>query len=84
MFFYLRKQEAGIRAEQIESIRRVQLEKAELQIELTRQDTIIADRELQIDNLRANNRTLEDQNSIYKRQPMLAQVSLESGRHIEN
>ena len=84
MFFYLRKQEAGIRAEQIESIRRVQLEKAELQIELTRQDTIIADRELQIDNLRANNRTLEDQNSIYKRQAMLAQVSLESGRHIEN
>lgn len=82
MFFYLRKQEAGIRIEQVGSMKRIQDEKAALQAELRTQDLEVSAAEAQIDKLRRENRTLEDQLAILKRQMLLAGFDVETGdRH---
>lgn len=79
MFFYLRKQEASIRAEQVESMKRIQDEKAALQAELRLRTEEAVKFDLQIDILRAEKRTLEDQLSILRRQVMLAELPVASG-----
>lgn len=79
MFFYLRKQEAGIRIEQVGSMKRIQDEKAALQAEIRLQDTEANAAEEKIDSLRREIRTLEDQLAILKRQMMLAGFDVESG-----
>lgn len=60
LFFYLRKQEAGVRNDIVASLERLQKDKAALQ---TRIDTLQAEldaKESEIDGLRAQRRELED------------------------
>lgn len=83
MFFYLRKQEAGIRAEQIETMKRIQDEKALLQAELRLQALELKSAEDQIDILRAEKHALEDKLSVLRRQLLMADMAIPAGDYNE-
>lgn len=84
MFFYLRKQEAGIRTEQVGTMKRIQDEKVALQAELRLHVIEANAAEEQIDKLRVEKHTLEDQLAILKRQMMLAGFDVETGVNRDN
>lgn len=77
LFFYLRKQEEGIRVEQTSTLKRLQEDKVAMQETIDKLEQEADDRETMIDTLRKKLRDVEDESSANRRRADGLEAKLE-------